>query len=102
VEVVPADASEADALASRLEDFGTLARNGRGAVTVQLPGGDSQLAEIVRTLDQAQLKIAALQLHQPSLDDVFLAKTGRKLEGAGEGQDGDGADGGARGRGRGR
>ena len=27
-----------------------------------------------------------LQLHQPSLDDVFLAKTGRKLEGAGDEQ----------------
>ena len=26
----------------------------------------------------------SLQLHQPSLDDVFLAKTGRKLEGAGD------------------
>ena len=29
----------------------------------------------------------SLQLHQPSLDDVFLAKTGRKLEGAGEDAD---------------
>ena len=26
--------------------------------------------------------VAQLQLHQPSLDDVFLAKTGRSLEGA--------------------
>ena len=25
-----------------------------------------------------------LELHQPSLDDVFLAKTGRSLEGAGD------------------
>ena len=35
-------------------------------------------------LDQADLRVELLQLHQPSLDDVFLAKTGRKLEGAGE------------------
>jgi ABC-2 type transport system ATP-binding protein len=84
VEVVPADASAGDTLAARLASFGNLARNGRGAVTVQLPGGESQLAEIVRALDQAHLKVASLQLHQPSLDDVFLAKTGRKLEGAGE------------------
>ena len=54
---------------------------------MQLPGGESQLAEVVRVLDQAHLKVASLQLHQPSLDDVFLAKTGRKLEGAGEDQD---------------
>jgi ABC-2 type transport system ATP-binding protein len=87
VEVVPADAGAGDALAQRLASFGQPARNGRGAVTVQLPGGESQLAEIVRVLDQAHLKVASLQLHQPSLDDVFLAKTGRKLEGAGEDQD---------------
>jgi ABC-2 type transport system ATP-binding protein len=84
VEVVPADASAGDTLAERLASFGNLGRNGRGAVTVQLPGGEAQLAEIVRVLDQAHLKVASLQLHQPSLDDVFLAKTGRKLEGAGE------------------
>jgi ABC-2 type transport system ATP-binding protein len=84
VEVVPADPSVGEALAERLASFGTLARSSRGAVTVQLPGGETQLAEIVRTLDQARVKVASLQLHQPSLDDVFLAKTGRKLEGAGE------------------
>jgi ABC-2 type transport system ATP-binding protein len=87
VEVVPADASAGDALAEKLASYGNLSRNGRGAVTVQLPGGESQLAEIVRTLDQAHLRVASLQLHQPSLDDVFLAKTGRKLEGAGEDDD---------------
>ncbi len=87
VEVVPADPTAGDTLAQRLDGFGTIARNGNGAVTVQLPGGESQLAEIVRTLDQAQLKVASLALHQPSLDDVFLAKTGRKLEGAAEEED---------------
>ena len=30
----------------------------------------------------ADLHVESLQLHQPSLDDVFLAKTGRKLEGS--------------------
>ena len=28
------------------------------------------------------MRIANLQLHAPSLNDVFLAKTGRSLEGA--------------------
>ena len=37
----------------------------------------------VRALDSIHLRVESLQLHQPSLDDVFLAKTGRKLEGAG-------------------
>ena len=33
------------------------------------------------------MKVENLQLHQPSLDDVFLAKTGRSLEGAAEDDD---------------
>ena len=37
----------------------------------------------VRALDSEHLKVEQLQLHQPSLDDVFLAKTGRSLEGHG-------------------
>ena len=84
VEVVPADPCDADAFAEHLAGFGTLGRNGRGTVTVQLPGGEKQLADVVRVLDQADLHVASLALHQPSLDDVFLAKTGRKLEGAGD------------------
>jgi ABC-2 type transport system ATP-binding protein len=88
VEIAPQDPESGDRLAELLSSYGALQRNGRGTVTVQLPGGESQLAEIVRVLDNANLRIETLQLHQPSLDDVFLAKTGRKLEGAGE----DGAD----------
>jgi ABC-2 type transport system ATP-binding protein len=84
VEVVPSDLSTGDAFAEHLARFGAPVRNGRGSITVQLPGGETQLAEVVRVLDQADLHVASLHLHQPSLDDVFLAKTGRKLEGAGE------------------
>ena len=87
MEVLPADLSEGDAIAEALTRFGSPIRGGRGSLTVQLPGGEAQLAELVRLLDQAGLHVASLHLHQPSLDDVFLAKTGRKLEGAGEGED---------------
>ncbi len=85
VEVAPDDPASGERLAELLSGFEGMRRNGRGSVTVQLPGGESQLAEIVRILDQADLRVETLQLHQPSLDDVFLAKTGRKLEGSGEG-----------------
>ena len=84
VEVVPADLATGDAIAEALTRFGSPTRGGRGSLTVQLPGGEAQLAELVRVLDQADLHVASLHLHQPSLDDVFLAKTGRKLEGAAE------------------
>ena len=83
VEVTPSDAQAGDRLAELLAGFGEMRHNGRGSVTVQLPDGEAQLAEIVRLLDHANLKLETLQLHQPSLDDVFLAKTGRKLEGSG-------------------
>ncbi len=85
VEVTPADPDVGNQLAELLSRFGDMHRNGRGSITVQLPGGEAQLAEIVRLLDQAELRVETLQLHQPSLDDVFLAKTGRKLEGSGDG-----------------
>jgi ABC-2 type transport system ATP-binding protein len=84
VEVTPDDPQAGNRLAELLSRFGEMRRNGRGSVTVQLPGGETQLAEIIRILDQASLKVDTLQLHQPSLDDVFLAKTGRKLEGSGD------------------
>jgi ABC-2 type transport system ATP-binding protein len=84
VEVSPCDPDAGERLGELLSGFGEMHRNGRGSVTVQLSGGETQLAEIVRILDRADLRVETLQLHQPSLDDVFLAKTGRKLEGAGD------------------
>lgn len=85
VELVPAEPGEGDRLAEILTRFGEPSRNGRESVSVRLPQGEAQLAELVRVLDQAGLHVASLHLHQPSLDDVFLAKTGRKLEGASAG-----------------
>jgi ABC-2 type transport system ATP-binding protein len=35
----------------------------------------------VRALDSEDIAVQQLQLHAPTLDDVFLAKTGRSLEG---------------------
>ena len=46
---------------------------------MRLESGEDLVA-VVRALDAADLRVADLQLHQPSLDDVFLAKTGRKLD----------------------
>jgi ABC-2 type transport system ATP-binding protein len=85
VEVTPTDPEAGNRLGELLAGFGEMRRNGRGSVTVQLPGGEAELAEIVRILDRADLRVQTLQLHQPSLDDVFLAKTGRKLEGSQDG-----------------
>lgn len=83
VEIVPANPAQAEALRDVLARFGTPTANGDGGASVQLAGGEAQLAEVVRSLDAASIAVARLQLHAPSLDDVFLAETGHKLEGAG-------------------
>ncbi len=83
VEVIPADPADSARVASVLEQIGELISSPKG-VAVRLRSNEADLAEVVRALDAADLRVEHLQLHQPSLDDVFLAKTGRSLEGAGE------------------
>ena len=52
-------------------------------VVVRLREGLAGLPAVVRAVDEAGLTLASLEIQAPSLDDVFLAKTGRSLEGAG-------------------
>ncbi len=95
VEAVPADPARADDMARVLERFGDgeCPHHEADSIGVRLKGGDSSLADVVRALDAEGIEVAHLQLHAPTLDDVFLAKTGRSLEGAGRrrGRDGRGA-----------
>jgi ABC-2 type transport system ATP-binding protein len=82
VEALPADGTETAALEGILERFGELQPSTTG-VAVRLDG-QGDLADVVRALDSAQVRVADLHLHAPTLDDVFLAKTGRSLEGSEE------------------
>jgi ABC-2 type transport system ATP-binding protein len=84
VEAVPAEDGQRDAMQAVLSRFGTETAAGPGAVAVRLDDGTEELAEVVRALDAAGIRVANLEIHAPTLDDVFLAKTGRRLEGAGE------------------
>jgi ABC-2 type transport system ATP-binding protein len=85
VEAVPRDRADQERVARALAPFGErCGATHRGGASVLLAGGESQLADVVRALDAEGIAIEQLQLHAPSLDDVFLAKTGRSLEGAGE------------------
>ncbi|MGE5282132.1 MAG: ATP-binding cassette domain-containing protein [Chloroflexota bacterium] len=84
VEAVPRDGADRERLAAVLERFGAVAGAAPEAAAARLEGGEAQLAEVVRALDAEGIAIERLQLHAPSLDDVFLAKTGRSLEGAEE------------------
>jgi ABC-2 type transport system ATP-binding protein len=53
-----------------------------GMVVVALDEGAAGIAPIIRALDEAGITVQDLHLLQPTLDDVFLEKTGRHLEGA--------------------
>src|SRR2546428_2448629 len=50
-----------------------------GGIMVFAKNGPSLVPEIVRSLDAANVHIAQLSLSSPSLDDVFVKHTGRKL-----------------------
>ncbi len=82
VEARPADPLDRERVASALGRFGEPVPCSDDGVAVRLRSDETGLADLVRALDAEGLKIENLQLHQPSLDDVFLAKTGRSLEGA--------------------
>jgi ABC-2 type transport system ATP-binding protein len=75
---------EREKAATILDRFGELIPGTPNGAAVRLDNGPETLAAIVRAFDDEGLVIAHLDLHAPSLNDVFLAKTGRSLEGAAE------------------
>ncbi|MEA2298216.1 MAG: type transport system ATP-binding protein [Solirubrobacteraceae bacterium] len=63
-----------------LAGFGRLKPPGPdGRVSVAVSAGAAEIAPVVRALDEAGVRIASLELVEPTLDDVFLAKTGERL-----------------------
>ena len=83
VEVTTAGEDGRGAVEEVLARFGTLVPSSRGIAVRLETSNEAGLAEVVRALDAGGVKVANLELHSPSLDDVFLAKTGRSLEGHG-------------------
>ncbi len=71
------DASVALASLGAAEQPHVDAADGEIRLAVEDPGAS---AEAVRRLDARQLEIASVELHQPTLDDVFLTLTGHPAE----------------------
>jgi ABC-2 type transport system ATP-binding protein len=84
IEVVPSDPAQRDLLATVLRAFGDPHDGRPEAVSVQLDPGmnGSAIDHVVRALAAAGVAVEDLAVHAPTLDDVFLQKTGRTLEGA--------------------
>jgi ABC-2 type transport system ATP-binding protein len=78
--VDPRRTSEALELLRPLAAAEPRAEAGEGRIHLPVQNGAGMLAEIVRRIDGAGLEIAELALRRPSLDDVFLALTGRRAE----------------------
>jgi len=53
-----------------------------GLVALPAPDGNGSLAPVVRVLDEEHIEVESIEVKSPTLDDVFLAVTGSKLEGA--------------------
>ena len=83
VEVVPEQAGDLERLRGLMRRFGVETAARPGAFAVQLDGHGA-LPDVIRALDTDKLRAAQINLHQPTLDDVILAKTGRTLEGSAE------------------
>lgn len=83
IEVVPADPAHLGRTAAVLAGFGERYDGRPEAASIHLPPGRNGLDRVVRALDDAHVAVEDLALHAPTLDDVFLIKTGRSLEGAG-------------------
>ena len=84
LEAIPAEENDRAAIEEALAPFGEPCAGAPRTVAVRLAHGAEDLAGVVRALDAQGLAVADLKLNAPSLDDVFLAKTGRSLEGAGD------------------
>ncbi len=54
-------------------------RDGR-TVLVEVENGAADIPRVVRALDDAGIAVESLELVRPTLDDVFVAKTGHHLE----------------------
>jgi len=78
------DAAAAVAVVQRLTEREV--RRVEASVVLTVPEGDALLPAAVRALDAAGLMVRTATGVPPTLDDVFLALTGRTLREAGEGE----------------
>jgi ABC-2 type transport system ATP-binding protein len=77
------DRSQTAIAAEAIARFGTDApqiTTQTGQVSLSVDGRASILADVIRHLDASGIAISDIALRQPTLDDVFLALTGRTTE----------------------
>jgi ABC-2 type transport system ATP-binding protein len=73
------DAIEKGAALLKVEPYVNTLETLDGSVRLYVDAGATAIPQVLRTLDGAGIVLGSIELHRPSLDDVFLAKTGRSL-----------------------
>jgi ABC-2 type transport system ATP-binding protein len=76
------DADRVAGLWAGLEGVDRVVNEDDGGVAVYVHNGAAAVPIVVRALDEAGVRVGAISISSPSLDDVFLQATGRRLEGA--------------------
>ncbi|MEO0561220.1 MAG: ATP-binding cassette domain-containing protein [Chloroflexota bacterium] len=76
-----ADKDQTNAAMAALRGIGTdEPTRDNGHITIPVVDGGQAIVEAVRVLDGQGIRIADLRLREPSLNDVFLAITGKEIE----------------------
>ena len=78
------DQAQSDRARELLTVHGAVSDRAAGGLTIRTGLGARAIAPIVRTLDEAQIEVDAVEVEEPTLDDVFLAVTGHRAEEAAE------------------
>jgi len=87
VHALPEQDEDRARLVGVLARFGEPLGDSSKDVAVRLREGLAGLPAVVRAVDDEGVRLATLEIQAPSLDDVFLAKTARTLEGAAEAEE---------------
>ena len=83
IEVAVADASQIEAASEVLAEFATgpVTREGQSrSLTAPVSGGADRLIDALRRLDERGIRLEDVGLRRPTLDEVFLALTGHRVD----------------------
>ncbi len=51
-------------------------------ISISLKSGETRIPQIIRTAEKLKLRVESVELHKPTLEDVFIHYTGRKIRDA--------------------
>jgi ABC-2 type transport system ATP-binding protein len=74
------DRTAATSVLDGLSDTDPMLDEGRELLVIPATDGSRSLIAVVRAMDEAAIPIVDIQLHKPTLDDVFLTLTGHSTE----------------------